>query len=195
MARPRPYSNEAIMASSTSTLKWTYEDYLLFPEDGNRHELIEGERYMSPSPITRHQKILINILKCYLKRTISGHIFCAPMDVVLSETNVVQPDLLWISSTRAFIITEKNIQGAPDLIIEILSDSTRKIDKITKRKLYEQFGVLEYWIIDPVLETVRTYRMTDGRYQKLPDLSLEANETLVTPLLPDLQIPLSEIFE
>ncbi len=96
-----------------------------------------------------------------------------PTDVVLSETDIVQPDL----------------------VVEILSESTRKVDEITKRKLYEQFGILEYWIIDPVLETVRIYRMTPSGYLKFPDISMEDNSVLTTPLLPDLQIPLSEIFE
>ncbi len=108
------------MSSNASLLKWTYEDYLLFPEDGKRYELIEGERYMSPSPITRHQKISRNleyVLTGYQKRTKSGEVFDAPMDVVLSETDIVQPDLFWISSARFSIITEKNIQGAPDLIL------------------------------------------------------------------------------
>lgn len=186
------------MLAHADTLNLTYEDYLLFPEDRNRHELIEGEHYMSPAPKTRHQAIvgnLLNLLKNYLKQTKIGKVFDAPTDVILSEINVVQPDLLYISSARVSIITEKNIQGAPDLVIEILSDGTRKTDEITKRKLYERFGVLEYWIIDPVLETVRIYRRVGEAYLKMPDLSLEANETLTTPLLSDLQLPLSEIFE
>jgi len=185
------------MTQTAQTIQWTYEDYLLFPDDGKRHEIIEGERYMSPSPTTKHQKIsrrFLYVLEDYFRRTKAGEVFDAPMDVVLSDINIVEPDLLVILSARLSIITEKNIQGAPDLVIEILSEGTRKTDETTKKKLYEQYGVLEYWIIDPELDLVKVYRLSEGRYGRAEERAWERGETLTTPLLPGLEISLTELF-
>lgn len=120
--------------------------------------------------------------------------FHAPTDVVLSEQDVIEPDLLFVSAARAAIITEKNIQGAPDLVVEIISETSRKTDKTIKRKLYEGHGVGEYWIVDPELETVEVYRMTGGGHVRAAELSREADHSLGTPLLPGFQLKLSDIF-
>lgn len=186
------------MAQPIHQIQYTYEDYLLFPQDGRRHELIAGEHFMTPSPRTKHQRIsgqLFYKIYDFLKNTPLGEVFCAPYDVVFSDVDVVEPDLLFVSAKRKSIITEKNIQGAPDLVIEILSESTRKTDEMIKRKLYERHGVTEYWIVDPELETIKIYRMADKGYIRSAELSLEKQEVLVTPLLPNFSIPLSEIFK
>jgi Uma2 family endonuclease len=186
------------MMPKTHDVKFTYEDYLLFPDDGRRHGLIDGEHFMTPAPSTKHQHISINLstlLKIFLKEKKVGMAYTAPCDVVLSDMDVVQPDLLFVSAHRLSIITEKCIQGAPDLVVEIVSETTRKTDEVIKRKLYERYGVQEYWIVDPELETVKVFRMTEQGYVRSAELSNEAKDTLTTPLLPDLQIPLSEIFE
>jgi len=178
-------------------LKWTYEDLLLFPDDGKRHELIDGEHIMSPSPFTKHQRISRNlsVVFCnFLKKYKLGEIFAAPMDVVLSDIDVVEPDLLFIASEHASIITEKHIMGVPDLVVEIISTGSRKTDEIIKRRLYEQFGVKEYWIIDPELESVKVYRMQEVGFVRVAELSAENEGALATPLLPELIIPLSDIF-
>ncbi|MFY9271109.1 MAG: Uma2 family endonuclease [Candidatus Manganitrophaceae bacterium] len=186
------------MSFQTHKVKFTYEDYLLFPDDGKRHELIDGEHFMTPAPSTKHQRILGSLHLAFgnfLKQHKLGEVFVAPYDVVLSDLDVVEPDLLFVSSSRSSIVTEKNIQGAPDLVIEIFSESTRKTDEIIKRKLYEQHGVPEYWIVDPELQMVKIYRTTDQGYTRTAELNREANDTLATPLLPGFQISLSEIFE
>jgi len=186
------------MAQYPSSTKFTYEDYLLFPEDGKRHELIDGDHFVTPSPATRHQKIsliLSTSLQTYLQQRNLGHLFCAPMDVVLSETDIVQPDLLFISAERSSTITDKNIQGPPDLVVEILSETTRKTDEIIKRKLYERYKVPEYWIVDPELETVKIYRLSNQGYARIAELSAEASNTLNTPLLPDWEFALHNLFE
>ena len=186
------------MAAPNPQIKFTYEDYLLFPDDGKRHELIDGDHYVTPAPRTRHQIASTNLtglLHAHLLRTKGGRVLTAPTDVVLSDLDVVQPDLLFISAARASIITEKNIQGPPDLVIEILSETTRKTDEIIKRKRYERFGVPEYWIVDPELETVKVYRLTAEVYGRHTEFSREAGDTLSTPLLPGLQLPLAAIFE
>jgi len=186
------------MSTQSHKVKFTYEDYLLFPDNGKRHELIDGEHYMTPAPSTKHQRISSKLhlaMGTYVNRNKAGIVFAAPIDVVLSDLDVVQPDLLFISSAKSSIITEKNIQGAPDLIIEITSETTRKTDEVIKRKLYEHYGVQEYWIVDPEVETVKIYRLTDRGYARTGELALDTGDSLTTPLLPKFQIPLTEIFK
>lgn len=186
------------MAPHAQHVKFTYEDYLLFPEDGRRHELIEGEHFVTPAPKTKHQIVSSNlhqILGLFVHQHRLGRVFSAPTDVVLSDLDVVEPDLLFVSTSRLSIVTDTHIHGAPDLVVEILSESTRKTDEIVKRKLYERFSVPEYWIVDPELETVKVYRTTDQGYVRAAELSQEAGDTLTTPLLPDLRIALLQMFE
>ena len=140
----------------------------------------------------------MNLLGCLIPFVTThrlGQLLCAPMDVVLSDGDVVEPDLLYVSAARAEIITEKNIQGAPDLIVEILSASSRKTDEIIKRKLYERYGVSEYWIVDPDLETVKVYRFVEGRYARVAELSRETDAVLTSAQFSGLSIPLDEIFD
>lgn len=185
------------MSSQARPAKLTVEDYMLFPDDGKRHERIDGDHYVTPSPNTKHQITSSNLhrmLSAFVQEKKMGRVFTAPCDVILSEVDVVQPDLLFISSARASILTEANVQGAPDLVIEIVSDSTRKVDEITKRKRDEHFGVQKYGVVDPVLETVKVYRMTDKGYARAAELTNESKDCLTTPLFPGLQLSLAEIF-
>ncbi len=185
------------LSPPVNAVKWTYEDFLLFPDDGKRHELINGEHYMSPAPRINHQDVsgnLFSLIKGFLKRTKQGRIFSAPTDVVFSDIDIMEPDLVYVSAARAAIITEKNIQGAPDLVVEILSASSRKRDEIIKRKMYEQYDVSEYWIVDPDLEMVKVYRFVEGHYARVAELSREAGAVLTSPQFPGLSIPLDEIF-
>jgi Uma2 family endonuclease len=125
-----------------------------------------------------------------------GRIFAAPFDVILSEFDVVEPDLIYLSNRRlAEIETSPWVRGAPDLVVEIGSPGTRKRDATTKRRLYERFGVSEYWLVDPDLDTVQVYRLADGRYARITELTVEHGDVLTTPLLPGLELPLSSVFE
>ena len=176
----------------------TYEDYVQFPDDGKRHEIIEGDHYMTPAPRMKHQRISVNLataMASVAKQNKLGLVFTAPCDVILSDENVVQPDLLFVSTARAAILTEDNAQGAPDLIVEILSESSRKKDEVTKRKLYERFGVQEYWIVDPELETVKIFKLVQQKYVRAVELSKESNDILTTELLPGFSCAVSEIFD
>ncbi len=176
----------------------TYEDYLQFPDDGKRHEIIEGNHYMTPAPRTKHQRISGNLATAMIsfsKQYKLGLVLTAPCDVILSDENVVQPDILFVSIARAAIVTEDNIQGGPDLIVEILSESSRKKDEVTKRKLYERFGVQEYWIVDPELEIVRVFKLAQHRYGRASELSKETNDVLTTEFLPGFECAVSELFE
>lgn len=186
------------MPTPSPPLKLTYEDYLHLPEDGKRHELIDGDHYVTPAPFTRHQILLANLFRAldrWVDERALGRVLPAPVDVVLSEVDVVQPDLLFLAREHLERLTEANVQGPPDLVVEILSESTRRTDEITKRHLYERYGVPEYWIVDPVLEAVKVYRGAPGeRYARASELSREAGDVLSTPLLPDLTVPLEHIF-
>lgn len=186
------------MATPAYKIRFTYEDYLLFPDDGRRHELIGGEHYVSPSPRKKHQDSsgnLYRILSLVIYENKLGRLYHPPFDVILSAEDVVQPDLFFVSQKRCSILKDEGVVGAPDLVIEILSESNRKTDEIVKPRLYERAGVLEYWIVDPVLETVKIYRLDGGAYERVAELSSEAGDRLETPLLPGLAIPLAQIFE
>ena len=185
------------MSVHASPVKFTYEDYLLLPEDGNRHELLNGEHVMTPSPNTRHQRIsrtLLTALSNFLSEHPLGEVFDAPYDVVMSDFDVCEPDLVVVAKDQASIITDANIQGAPALVVEILSEGTRKRDEKIKRGLYERYGVREYWIVDPELELVKVYRLQDNRYGMAQELTLDAKDSLTTPLLPGFSLPLATVF-
>lgn len=185
------------MATHTGHLKLTYEDYRLIPDDGKRHELIDGDHVMSPSPTTKHQRIaraLLTALTNFLRDHPLGEVFIAPYDVVLSGFDVVQPDLVFVTTAQANIVTEANIRGIPTLVVEILSEGNRKLDETIKRQRYEHYGIPEYWIIDPALDQVKIYRLTEGRYGHATVLSLETQDILTTPLLPNLSLPLATLF-
>ena len=187
------------MPRAGSGVKLTYDDYVLFPEDGQRHELIDVEHIVTPSPNTKHQTIAVNLtgmIWSHLQQRPIGRVFAAPFDVVFSAFDVVEPDLLFLSSKRAAdVLTPKHARGAPDLVVEIGSESTRRRDETIKRRLYERFGVAEYWVIDPELDVIKVYRRTGERYERTAELSLEAGDVLTTPLLPGLDLPLAKIFE
>ena len=180
--------------------KLTYDDFLLFPDDdGLRHELIDGEHYVTPSPVPKHQQISSNLhffIRLWLEEHQVGRVYFACLDVVLSNFDVVVPDLVFATSERlAAIATAKNWQGAPNLVIEIASPGTRKRDETIKRRLYERSGVDEYWIVDPETDVVRIYRREANALTKVSELSQEAGDVLTTPLLPGLELPLSRIFQ
>jgi Uma2 family endonuclease len=174
----------------------TYEDYRHFPDDGKRHEIIDGDHYVTPAPKTKHQRIALNLtiaLGSFVKQHGMGLILAAPCDVILSDENVLQPDLLFISSGRVAIVTEANIQGAPDLIVEIISEATRKRDEVTKRKLYERFGVREYWIVDPVAKQITVLTLTGDAYAEHGVFS--EGETATSKLLDGFCVPVSDVFQ
>jgi Uma2 family endonuclease len=146
------------------------------------------------SPVTRHQRISRRLLvdvQSYLDIHPLGEVFCAPFDVVMSFHDVVVPDLIYISQSRAHLLTAKNLQGAPDLVIEILSPGTRVRDERLKRDLYERVGVEEYWLVDPDRGTFTIYRREGPRF--LPPETLDTSARLPTPLFPGFELPLEHV--
>lgn len=177
----------------------TYDDFVHFPDDGKRHELIDGVHYVTASPDVRHQVIVVRVvveIATYLKQHPVGRVFVAPLDVVLSNHDIVEPDVLFVATDQTGILTEKNVQGPPALVVEVLSHSTRKRDAQAKRRLFERTGVREYWLVDPELDTVQVLRLSaEGKLVRVAELSADDDEVLTTPLLPECAIGLRALFE
>jgi len=188
------------MNTHSQSPRLTYQDLLRMPEDLLRHELIDGEHYVSPAPAVKHQDIVLNlgrILSTFVRAHRLGKVMVGPLDVLFTEHDVVEPDVLFVSATHEDRLRERYIAGAPDLVVEVLSPSNPGYDRVKKLRLYEAQGVPEYWIVDPAAETVVVYRATThgGRLARQASLSAAAGETLETPLLSGLRIPLGEVFE
>jgi Uma2 family endonuclease len=184
---------------TTSTgVKLTYDDFLHFPDDGKRHELIDGEHYVTPSPNTKHQAVSGNLyflMRSWLEQHPVGRVFYAPFDVVFTQFDVVEPDLMYMSNERAAgILTAKHVTGAPEIVVEIASRGTRKRDETIKRRLYERSGVSEYWVVDPDLDVVRVYRREHDRFARPTELAAEAGDVLTTAHLSGLEMPLARVF-
>jgi Uma2 family endonuclease len=186
---------ETIVEPGHSSTKLTFADYELFPDDGLRHEIIDGAHFVTASPVTRHQRIsreLLYLFTGFLKAHPMGEVFDAPFDVVLSFFDVVVPDLVYISNQRAHLLTEKNLQGVPDLVVEILSPTTRPRDERLKRDLYERAGVEEYWLVDPERNVIDVYRRESGGFQ--PPVRYRPSDVMTTSLLPGFELPLGVLF-
>ena len=179
---------------------WTYSDLVALPEDQLRHELIDGEHIVSPSPNTGHQTISLNLVRLllpYLDQHRPGELLYAPFDVKLSPFTVLVPDLVYFTTERfARVVNEKHATAAPDLVVEILSPGTRRRDKGRKRAVYDREGVREYWIVDPEARSITVLRRpgADAGLTDVTVLTLAKDETLESPLFPGLQIPLREVF-
>lgn len=174
----------------------TYEDYCDMPDDGVRYELVEGVLRVSPSPNELHQRALTNIaflLRGHVGQTGAGRIYVASFDVVLAPNIVFQPDVLFVAADRLAIITEKNVQGSPNLAVEILSESNRDYDLKEKRRIYASYGVPHYWIIDP--EEQRVIEWTEPKEEiYLATRAFEARETFAPTLFPEISIEVAELF-
>ena len=182
------------MATERSQIKFTYEDYKHTPED-KRYELLDGELIMVLAPRTAHQRTSRDILipiNTFVAENDLGEVFIAPCDVVLSDTDVVQPDLLFVSKERSHIINEDNIRGAPDLVIEILSPSTAQRDRTLKRTLYALHGVPEYWQADTDAKIAMVLTLDNGEY-KVAGIYGEG-QMLVSPLLQGFTLEIDKIF-
>ena len=172
----------------------TYADYLKTSDD-ERYELLNGELVMSPSPREIHQYISGNLyfkLRAFVIDRSLGRVYYAPFDVVLSDTDVVQPDLLFVSHDRIGIVTPDNVQGAPDLVVEILSPATAERDRTIKLDLYAQHGVKEYWIVDPDAKTIMVLLRGESRFEV--DGIYGEGQTLRSPTLAEFIVALEEVF-
>jgi Uma2 family endonuclease len=191
--------DDAMHPAQRSDTRLTYDDFLLFPDDGRRHELIDGEHYVTPSPNTRHQRLVLRLsvaLASYVEaHPGSGEVFVAPFDVVFTHFDVVEPDLLFVAADQQDIVTEKHVRGAPALVVEVLSPGTRRVDEKAKYRLFDRAGVREYWLVDPELDVVKVFRRdASGAFPRVAELAGDSGDTLTTPLLPAFSLSLTSYF-
>ena len=191
--------DETMPGAQPLDARLTYDDFLLFPDDGRRHELIDGEHYVTPSPNTRHQRLvgrLFLVLANHVEQhPACGEVFVAPFDIVFTQFDIVEPDVLFVAGDQADIVTDKHVCGAPALVVEILSPGTRRVDEKIKYRLFERTGVREYWLVDPELDLVKVFRRAaDGSLPRVAELTADASDTLTTPLLPGCALPLATFF-
>lgn len=181
------------MVYAEAAVKLTYEDYANIPGD-ERYELIDGELILVSSPNEMHQRVSKRLLWLFrdVEESGLGWVYDAPFDVILSDTDVVQPDLMFISKERADIITPANVQGAPNLVVEVLSPSTAQRDWTQKRDLYAKYGVRELWLVAPDARLVWVMALTDGEYA-IAGVYKEG-QTLISPTLAGLTIDLGYVF-
>ena len=187
MSRPMRIPEEKIVL--------TYEDYVLLPNDRHRYEILEGELSVTPAPSTKHQTAsgnLFVLLAKHIKDQDLGKLFHAPIDLVLAPTTVLQPDLLFVSKARQHIITDKAVEGAPDLVIEILSPATSRTDRVTKAQIYARHSVPAYWIADPDSETIEIYLLNVDSYKLAATLQGEIPSS--APPFSELRIETKSIF-
>jgi Uma2 family endonuclease len=179
--------------------KITAEEFLLLPDDGKRHELIDGVHYVTPSPNLGHQEIVgrlhLALGNFLATRRHLGRVFLSRLDVVLSDYDVVEPDLLFVAADQQSILTTANVQGPPALMVEVLSPSTRRRDERVKRELFHQTGVREYWLVDPKGMGVTVCRRADdGSFPTIATLTADSDDALTTPLLPGFALSIRDLF-
>lgn len=176
--------------------RWTYQDLVGLPDDGQRYEIIRGRLHVTPAPRPGHQRAVLEIvyrIRRFLERYPVGEVYVAPVDVRAGVADPVQPDVLFIAKENLGIVEEGWIAGAPDLVIEVASGSTREYDATTKRDAYEAMGVREYWRVDPEARSVTLLRREGEAFG--PEVIVHAGETLTTPLLPGCDLPVARIFD
>ena len=176
--------------------KVTFEEFRQFPIDGKRYELLHGEVHVTPAPATRHQFSVLNLagsLWPHVVKNNLGEVLTAPMDVRLGEDTVFEPDLIFISNARAGIIQENWIEGAPDLVVEVLSPSTAAYDRARKLAAYAEAGVANVWFLDPLIKTAEVLKLEGKKY--LLDATLAGDQVLTSDLFPGWQLPLPDLFD
>jgi Uma2 family endonuclease len=178
--------------------QWTYEDYLRLPDDGRRYEVLRGVLYVSAAPNPLHQFALRNLvrrLSVFLEGHPVGEFYLPPTDLILPHglTAPVQPDLFYISGEWKGTVTSRTMEGVPDLVAEILSPSTRRIDRKDKFDAYAEAGVREYWLADPLARSMEVFVLRDGAYALLK--KFERGERLRSEVIPGFEPPLDKIFK
>lgn len=180
--------------SVPSALKFTYEDYCLLPED-RRYEVIDGELFVTPAPTTMHQVVkrrLERLIEDFVEPRQLGIVLDAPYDVVLSDYDVLQPDILFVSAARRPIVGPKYAGPAPDLVVEVLSPSTEDRDRVAKAKRYARFGVREMWLVDPASKTIEVLVNTEEGFTR--DALYGVADLVRSVILSGLEFPAGPLF-
>src|SRR5882724_779838 len=159
-----------VASMSSRHVALTYRDYTALPDDGRRYEIHDGELSVTPAPSPHHQRCsanLFRLLDSHIRANDLGEILYAPLDVIMSDTAIVQPDLVYLAPDRAGAISRRGIEGPPTLVIEILSPSTVPVDRVTKLHLYARHGVPFFWLVDAEAQVIEAYRLAGARYSLL----------------------------
>ncbi|HVY62828.1 MAG TPA: Uma2 family endonuclease [Planctomycetota bacterium] len=176
---------------------YTVDDYRALPEGGPQFQLVDGELYeMTPGPNTWHQSFLSELaarLRIFVRERRLGTVLIAPIDVYLSRRDVLQPDILFLSNERRARLVKEGLHGAPDLVVEALSPSTRRLDLGKKREKYAQHGVIEFFVADVDEETIELYRLEEDPAH--PARTLRAGDVFTSALLPGFEAKVEELFE
>lgn len=173
----------------------TYEDYCALPDDGRRYEILDGELAVTPAPVPNHQEVIANLLAPLHGHVTArglGKVFPAPIDVILADTSVVQPDLVFVRAERLSLVTARAIEGPPDLVVEVLSPTTEARDRGVKRELYARFGVPQYWLIDTEARRLTAYELAGTTYRQVVERTGTAEFT--PTLFPGLTLSLAAIW-
>jgi Uma2 family endonuclease len=184
--------------AGTEARRYTYADLQQFPEgEGTRYEIIDGELFVTPSPNRAHQRLVLRLataLNSFVEAHTAGEVYVAPFDVLFNELNVVIPDVLFVSAARLDAIERNGVHGAPDLVIEVLSPGTRRVDLTRKKVLYEQRGAEEYWLVDPEARTLTIMRRAQGGFAEPDVYAAGGGRQVSTALLPEFAIDLDALF-
>lgn len=173
----------------------TRYDYQDMPDGPPYYQVVEGDLIMSPSPTLYHQRIagrIFYLISTYLAKNRVGEAFIAPLDVFLTEVNIYQPDVAFVSNQRSSIIKAEGLEGAPDLVVEILSPGTAKLDKGSKRKIYARTGVRELWLVDPDAKQIQVFELALD--PDTPARTVGERGAVTTKLMPGLRIKAASVF-
>lgn len=152
------------MATQPAVREWTYAEFARLPDDGNRYEIIAGDLHVTPSPRPSHQNVvgaLAEYLRPFVRRHGLGNLYPGPIDVLFAEGDYLVPDLVFVRRERLDTVTDRGVESAPDLVVEVVSPSTALRDRTVKRERYAHYGVPEYWIIDPETRRIEVYRLQE----------------------------------
>ncbi len=176
-----------------TTKIWTYDDLARLPDDGKRYEILDGDLVVSPSPSREHQRA-VKYLLFGLARLLDEHgiaeVFLSPFDAILSPQRVVVPDLMAVRRERASIVRERGVEGAPDLVIEVMS-SRPALDRVRKFDLYAKAGIAEYWLVDPIGQTIEVYFLVEGSYELA---GYYGEGEIAQSVVFDVEVPLRDVF-
>jgi Uma2 family endonuclease len=184
------------MATRLEPRRWTYEEFAKLPDDGNRYEIIAGELYVTPAPRTLHQKIVSELtirLGEFVRQNVLGWVLPGPIDVLFAEGDYLEPDLVFVRRERKGIITDRGLEAAPELVVEVLSPSTSGRDRGIKRERYAYFGVQEYWVADAERKQVEVYRMMVD--PTTPEVVQDRLRWKLHPYAPELEIDVPELLK